>query len=69
VVPANTTAPGGSLFTCDGVTQNNFVVQVLPDPGSPPFHGGGAIVRADFGIFSDSGNEGVGTTVSVNIHG
>ena len=31
-----------SIFTCDSVTQNDFVVHVFPDPGSPPFHGGGA---------------------------
>jgi hypothetical protein len=59
------------LFTCDGVTQNHIVLKVLPDSGSPPFHGGGAIVQADFSIFSstcgcsESGN----TTAPVKIRG
>jgi transposase len=59
------------LFTCDGVTQNHIVLKVLPDSGSPPFHGGGAIVQADFSIFSstcgcsESGN----TTTPVKIRG
>jgi hypothetical protein len=50
------------LFTCDGVTQNHLVVDVLPDPNSPPFHGGGAIALADFSVssfsISESGNTG-----------
>lgn len=59
------------LFTCDGVTHNNFVVDVLPDSGSPPFHGGGAIVQASFSIgsFVCQCFEGQSTTMSVHIRG
>jgi hypothetical protein len=59
------------LFTCDGVTPNHLVLKVLPGSGSPPFHGGGAIVQASFNIFSftcgcsESGN----TTTPVKIRG
>jgi hypothetical protein len=50
--------PQPPLFTCDSVTQNNFVMNILPDMGSPPFHGGGAIVQVFFSIFSfTSGSE------------
>lgn len=34
---------GNLLFTCDGTTVNRFVVPVLTNPGSSPFHGGPAI--------------------------
>ncbi len=46
-VSTGTGGSGGPL-TCDGVTQNALVVDVTPDSGSGPFHGGGAIVRASF---------------------
>jgi hypothetical protein len=48
---------GPILFTCDSITENHFVIDVLPDPGSPPFHGGGAIVRASFFVSSFSVSE------------
>ena len=59
------------VFTCDGVTQNHSVLQVFPDGGSPPFHGGGAIVNASFGIFSFACGcfEGGSITMSVKIRG
>jgi hypothetical protein len=59
------------LFTCDSVTQNHLVIDVLPNPGSPPFHGGKAIVQASFGIFSFASglDEGGSTTVTVSIRG
>ncbi len=63
---------GAPLFTCDSVTQNHFVVDVFPDSGSPPFHGGGAIVQASFSIFSGACNcfeEGSTPDVSVHIRG
>ena len=75
------TAFAGStnFLTCDGVTQNNVVVQATPDSGSPPFHGGPALVTASFlvenGIFfgccsfqvtnSDFGSSPI-TTVSLH---
>jgi hypothetical protein len=34
---------GNTFLTCDGVTQNVVMLSVLPDSGSGPFHGGGAI--------------------------
>jgi hypothetical protein len=59
------------LFTCDGVTQNHLVMKVLPSAGSPPFHGGGAIVQASFNIFSftAASSESGNTTVPVKISG
>lgn len=68
-----------NFLTCDGVTQNNVVVQATPNPGSPPFHGGPALVTASFtveyGIIfpgccfqvtnSDSGSSPI-TTVSLH---
>lgn len=59
------------LFACDSVTPNNLVVDVFPNAGSPPFHGGKPIVKAFFGIVDS--NTGIGdegsTTVSVSIRG
>ena len=68
-----------NFLTCDGVTHNNVVVQATPNPGSPPFHGGPALVTASFlvenGIIfpgccfqvtnSDSGSSPI-TTVSLH---
>ena len=45
--------PAPSLLTCDGVTQNTVVVTATLDAGSGPFHGGAAIVIANF--FYDTG--------------
>ena len=50
-------SPQPPLLTCDGVTQNHLVVDVIPAGGSPPFRYGGAIIQAGFFIFTDSGNE------------
>ena len=42
-------SPGiGNLLICDGSTQNNVVVQVMPDQGSGPFKNGAAYVTASF---------------------
>ncbi len=58
------------LFTCDGVTQNHLVADVLPDPGSPPFHGGGAIALASFSVGSFStGDSGSTGYIPVTIRG
>jgi hypothetical protein len=68
-----------NFLTCDGVTQNLVVVQATPNAGSPPFHGGPALVTASFlveyGIIfpgccfqvtnSDSGSSPI-TTVSLH---
>jgi hypothetical protein len=57
-------SPQPLLLTCDGVTQNHVVVDVLPAAGSPPFHGGSAIISASFTVFDfstqvgESGNTG-----------
>ncbi|MET0886718.1 MAG: hypothetical protein ABWX92_09730 [Mycetocola sp.] len=41
--------PGdANMLICDGSTQNNVVVQALPDPGSGPFRNGAAYVTASF---------------------
>jgi hypothetical protein len=49
IATASGTAFGDSTFlTCDGVTQNQVVVQVTPNPSGPPFHGGAAFVTASF---------------------
>jgi hypothetical protein len=72
--------PTPSALTCDGVTQNTLEIQATPTPGSGPFHGGTAIVTANFnydtgisypgGYFqitnSESGTSGI--TV-VSLHG
>jgi hypothetical protein len=64
-------APIPIQFTCDSVTQNNRVVDVFPNAGSPPFHGGKAVVQAFFAVVDSS--TGIGesgsTTVSVSIRG
>ena len=65
-------APIPIPFTCDSVTQNNLVIDVLPNPGSPPFHGGKAIVQASFSSFSPACNcseEASTPDVSVHIRG
>lgn len=61
-----------NILTCDGVTQNHIVVDVLPSTGSPPFHGGPAIVSASFGVFDFStqvGESGSTGNVTVTIQG
>jgi hypothetical protein len=51
IATASGFASGGPAFlTCDGVTQNQVVVQATPNAGSPPFHGGPALVTASFGV-------------------
>jgi hypothetical protein len=81
IATASGFAFGGPTFlTCDGVTQNQVVVQATPNAGSPPFHGGAALVTASFlveygitfpdcGCFqvtnSDSGSSPI-TTVSLH---
>jgi hypothetical protein len=35
---------GNAFLTCDGTTHNHVIVNVLPDAGSGPFHGGQAII-------------------------
>jgi hypothetical protein len=41
--------PGdANMLICDGSTQNNVVVQALPDQGSGPFRNGAAYVTASF---------------------
>jgi len=59
------------FLTCDGVTQNTVVVQLTPNPGSGPFHGGGAIATADFVYGTDTGNFESTTTpvITVSLHG
>jgi hypothetical protein len=58
------------FLTCDGVTQNTVVVQLTPNPGSGPFHGGGAIVTADFVYGTDTNFESSTTPViTVSLHG
>jgi hypothetical protein len=42
------TGQAGPALTCDGITHNALIVNLTPNPGSGPFHGGGAIVRASF---------------------
>lgn len=63
--------PEPLLLTCDGVTQNHFVLDVFPDSGSPPFHGGPAIASAGFSVTSFSGGSESGSTgyTSVTIRG
>ncbi len=59
------------IFTCDGVTQNHVVVDVLPSQGSPPFHGGPAIISASFGVFdfaTQTGEGGSTGNLAVTIH-
>jgi hypothetical protein len=54
----------GSMLICDGSTQNNIVMKVMPDPGSGPFKNGAAYATASFtygdpmGGVADSGNTG-----------
>jgi hypothetical protein len=50
-------SPQAPLLTCDGVTQNHLVVDLIPAAGSPPFRYGGAIIQAEFFISTSSGNE------------
>ena len=38
---------GNPFLNCDGVTSNQITVNVLPDRGSRPFHGGAAIITVD----------------------
>jgi hypothetical protein len=67
-----TVSPQPLLLTCDGVTQNNVVVDVLPLPGSPPFHGGSAIINASFDFFDFATQVGEGGStgnVAVKIRG
>jgi hypothetical protein len=45
---SNGTGQSFPSLTCDGVTQNSLMVDVTPNSGSGPFHGGGAIVSASF---------------------
>ena len=41
--------PGdANMLVCDGSTQNNVVVQAMPDQGSSPFRNGAAYVTASF---------------------
>ena len=59
------------IFTCDGVTQNHVVADVFPAAGSPPFHGGPAIISASFGVFdfaTQTGEGGSTGNLSVTIH-
>jgi len=58
------------FLTCDGVTQNTVVVQLTPNQGSGPFHGGGAIVSAAFVYATDVTSES-GTTpfTAISLHG
>ena len=56
-------SPGiGNLLICDGSTQNNIVMKIMPDAGSGPFKNGAAYATASFnysdGMTGDSGNTG-----------
>ena len=60
---ANTfSGPAAPFLTCDGVTANTAVVQILPDPGSGPFKGGGAVVTARFDYQTPTGSESGSST-------
>jgi len=52
----------GSMLICDGSTQNNIVMKIMPDAGSGPFKNGAAYATASFsysdGMTGDSGNTG-----------
>jgi hypothetical protein len=71
--------PGrGTILTCDGSTQNNVVVQALPDQGSGPFKNGAAYVTASFnytggidygnGYYSQTSSESGSTSAAVKLH-
>lgn len=54
--------PGSSsLLTCDGVTKNHLVIDLLPGTGSPPFRYGRAIAQVSFFISASSGDESGGS--------
>ena len=61
--------PNAPFLTCDGVTANTAVVQVLPDPGSGPFKGGGAVVTARFDYQTPTGSESGSTLATVRLRG
>ena len=62
--------PAAPFLTCDGVTANTAVVQALPDTGSGPFHGGGAVATARFDYQTTTNSEhGNSTITTVRLRG
>jgi len=60
----------GSMLICDGTTQNNFVVKILPDAGSGPFKNGAAYATASFayGDAMSGGGDSGNTGAAVKLH-
>jgi hypothetical protein len=68
----------GTVLTCDGSTQNNVVVQALPDQGSGPFKNGAAYVTATFeyhggitcgdGCYFLTSSESGSTAAAIKLH-